>query len=279
MEPNLERGRFFVVFRNGLGSMVLAALSCRVISPGVRLPLEPPRRYGPCYPLAGQFWSGCLIRSSTRCSFQDTALPNDPRRGIPWFRAEPGVGNTQMPVMERRTMKPVNRIRTQCIANLTALLVVTGVMAGGTSWGNSPSGQNNELAISLNARKVVRQADGKEKLVTADRAFPGEVIQYDALYLNQSGKAIRNVSPTLPIPNGMVFVPESATPAPAEASLDGRKFEPIPLKRKVTLANGEEKEEEVPPTQYRALRWHLGGMAAGAQATVTARTKLVPAGQ
>jgi len=163
---------------------------------------------------------------------------------------------------------------------LTGALLGIGLVFSGLTWADSAVAQSakNDLAISLTAKKVVRQADGKEKLLPADRAFPGETIQYDALYLNQSAKSLSGVAPTLPIPNGMIFVPESATPAPAQASLDGKKFQPIPIMRKVTLPTGEEKEEEVPATEYRALRWNAGDLAAGAKTTVTARTKLVPAG-
>lgn len=178
-------------------------------------------------------------------------------------------------------MKASRKVRTLLSVKLTTALLGLGVIIAGMSWADSPKAQNQsgDLAISLEARKVVKQSDGQEKLLPADRAFPGEVVQYDALYFNQSPKPLQNVSPTLPIPNGMVFVPQSAKPSPAEASLDGRKFEPIPIKRKVTLPNGDVTEQEVSPTQYRALRWHLGDMAAGAKTTVTARTKLVPVGQ
>jgi len=122
----------------------------------------------------------------------------------------------------------------------------------------------------------VLQADGKERLVVADRAFPGEVIQYDALYENQSAKPITSVAPTLPIPVGMVFVPESASPVPSEASLDGKKFEPLPIVRKVRMPSGVETEVEVPASEYRALRWEAGNLAPGAKTTITARAKLVP---
>ena len=175
-------------------------------------------------------------------------------------------------------MKAMHQKRTNLLGKLTAGLLGAGLALGGLSGAAAPNAQNpkNDLAISLTARKVVKLADGKERLLPADRAFPGEVIQYDALYLNQSEAPLNNVSPTLPIPTGMVLVPESASPPPAEASLDGRTFEPIPLKRKVRLPNGDEKEEIVPPTEYRALRWHVGDMAAGAKATVSARTRLTP---
>ncbi len=178
-------------------------------------------------------------------------------------------------------MNAPRKTRTNRTLLLTSALVGIGLLVGQTTWAEASKAPapKNDLAISLTAQKVLSQANGQEKLVPAEVAFPGEVIQYDALYSNQSASQISHVSPVLPIPRGMVYVPDSAKPAPAEASLDGRKFEPIPLRRVVSLPNGEQKEEEVPPSQYRALRWNLGEMAAGAKATVTARAKLVPVGR
>ena len=178
------------------------------------------------------------------------------------------------------TMNSTNKTRTHWFAKLTGPLLGISLIFGGSSWAASPTVQSasakNDLAISLTAKKVVVQSDGKEKLVAADRAFPGEVIQYDALYVNQSAKPLTSVAPTLPIPNGMAFVPESASPAPSEASLDGKKFEPLPILRKVRMPSGVEKEVEVPATEYRALRWKAGDLAAGEKTTITARTRLLP---
>jgi hypothetical protein len=72
----------------------------------------------------------------------------------------------------------------------------------------------------------------------------------------------------------MHYLPDTARPAPAQASLDGRNFAPIPLKRKVTLPTGEVQEQEVPATEYRALRWNLGEMAPGTKTTLIARTRI-----
>jgi hypothetical protein len=173
-------------------------------------------------------------------------------------------------------------MRRHWFTKLTGLLLGSSLILGGSSWAASPTatGQSasakNDLAISLMAKKVVLQADGKERLVAADRAFPGEVIQYDALYENQSAKPLTSVAPMLPIPVGMAFVPESASPAPSEASLDGKKFEPLPILRKVRTPSGRETEVEVPATEYRALRWKAGDLAPGAKTTITTRVRLVP---
>ena len=56
---------------------------------------------------------------------------------------------------------------------------------------------------------------------------------------------------TLPIPEGLEYLPKTVRPAPALASLDGKTFAPMPLKRKVRLADGREVEREVAASEYR----------------------------
>jgi len=157
-------------------------------------------------------------------------------------------------------------------------IVTAGCVLGGLAWADVPQrllGNKPDLEVQLETWKVVRQADGQESLENAQRAFPGEVIQYDAHYVNQSDHILGRVSPMLPIPEGMVMVPDSARPAPQEASLDGKTFESIPVKRRVTMPGGEIVEETVAPSEYRALRWHVGDMAAGKSTTVSVRTQVL----
>ena len=133
----------------------------------------------------------------------------------------------------------------------------------------------NDVAVTLKAQKVLQTREGREVLQVADRAMPGEIIQYDALYKNQSGGSVRQLEPTLPIPAGLEYIADSAKPAPTRASLDGRNFAPIPLMRQVTLPTGETRQEQVPVSEYRALRWELGDLDAGKSALISARAKLV----
>lgn len=133
-----------------------------------------------------------------------------------------------------------------------------------------------DLDIRLTAQRVLAKPDGQELLQPADRAFPGDIVQYDAVYQNRGPRAISNLQPTLPIPAGMEYLPDSAKPAPAQASLDGRRFEPIPLKRRVTLASGEVREEEIPPSDYRALRWSAGDLSAAGKTTIVVRARVAP---
>jgi uncharacterized repeat protein (TIGR01451 family) len=132
----------------------------------------------------------------------------------------------------------------------------------------------NDVVVTLKAQKVLRASDGSETLQVAERAMPGEVIQYDAVYKNQSKNGVRNLVPTLPIPRGLEYIPDSAKPAPVQASLDGKIFEPLPLKRKITLPSGETVEQPVPPSEIRALRWEIGDLDAGAAAQISARARL-----
>jgi len=181
---------------------------------------------------------------------------------------------------QNESMKPKSNTRKKTMGRLTWTLVGVCCVLGGLTWADIPEkliAKKQDLAIRLEARKVVRQGDGQETLENAQRAFPGEVIQYDAHYLNQSDQVLSRVSPTLPIPEGMVFLTASTQPAPAEASLDGKTFQSIPLKRRVTSPEGKITEVEVSPTEYRALRWHLGNIPAGATATVSARTQVLAA--
>lgn len=156
------------------------------------------------------------------------------------------------------------------------LAIALGTLAVLMLGGSALAQNSGDLDVKLAAQRVSSSPGGKETLQAAERAFPGDIIQYDATYQNLGGKAITNLEPTLPIPAGMNYLPDTAKPAPAQASLDGRNFAPIPLKRKVTLPTGEVKEQEVPATEYRALRWNLGEMAPGARTTLIARTRIAP---
>lgn len=131
-----------------------------------------------------------------------------------------------------------------------------------------------DLKVSLAAKKVVTQADGKEVFQAAETAKPGDIIEYTATYVNQSKGLIRKLEPNLPIPDGMEYIPDSAKPKPAKATLDGKAFESIPLKRKVKGADGQVAENEVSPVKYRALRWYVPELAAGEKVIVSARVRV-----
>lgn len=151
------------------------------------------------------------------------------------------------------------------LARLTAfmfLLVSTSLWAAGP------------LAIDLKSEKVTTvMVLGKpeERREAAKAVKPSELIEYRASYKNTSAKEVRGVQAVLPIPSGMTVELNSAKPLPVQASTDGRLFYPVPLTRQVRGADGQLRTVNVPLSEYRALRWSLGALAAGASRDVVLR--------
>ena len=130
------------------------------------------------------------------------------------------------------------------------------------------------LQVSLTARRVTTDAKGRETLADAEKAKPGDVLEYRATYHNAGAGAAREVVATLPIPAGTELVAKTVRPAAILASLDGVTFAAPPLKRRERLADGREVEREVPAAEYRWLRWSLGSIAAGGSQSVRARVRV-----
>ncbi len=129
------------------------------------------------------------------------------------------------------------------------------------------------LESRLVASKVV-VTEGRESLVDAANAKPGDVIEYTATYRNRGKDAIRGLQATIPVPSQTEFIPGTALPAQALASLDGRAFAGMPLKRMVVRA-GQQVEELVPYGEYRALRWLAGELPGGKSVSFTARVRVL----
>src|SRR5262252_8196671 len=119
-------------------------------------------------------------------------------------------------------MKTLKALKTAWIA-LTALSLCLPLLA--------------EVKVVLTANKIVL-VNGKEQKESSDKAKPGEVIEYVAEYRNTGKAPVTNVVATLPVPAGMEFVPEAAQPQQVLARTDEKTYAPVPLKRKVTGADG-----------------------------------------
>jgi uncharacterized repeat protein (TIGR01451 family) len=132
-----------------------------------------------------------------------------------------------------------------------------------------------DVQISLKAQRVAVER-GHEVRVSADQAKPGDVIEYDATYVNTGSAPVQGVLATLPVPAGLEYLPKTAAPARLEASLDGQTYAPVPLTRKVKRADGREETREVPAAEYRSLRWTIGALAAKQSVRVVARMRVSP---
>ena len=131
-----------------------------------------------------------------------------------------------------------------------------------------------DVKVVLTAKRVVVE-NARETLVDAAKAQPGELIQYEATYRNDGKAPVKGVGATVPIPQGMSFLSESAQPGDAQASLDGKTFSKIPLMREVKNAAGAIEKQPVPPSQYRAVRWNLPELAGGQSAVVSLRARVL----
>jgi uncharacterized repeat protein (TIGR01451 family) len=130
-----------------------------------------------------------------------------------------------------------------------------------------------EVKVTLVANKVMK-SNGTEVQLSGQTAKPGDTIEYVADYRNTDKSNVRSVVATLPVPAGMEYLPDTESPRPALASTDGAHFSAIPLKRTVRNATGQPKEELVPYSEYRTLRWNLGEISGGGSKTVKARVKV-----
>ena len=133
-----------------------------------------------------------------------------------------------------------------------------------------------DVSVQMTNNRVVTGADGKQTLQDGSHARPGDVLEYHAVYRNDGSKPARELLATLPIPtNGLEYLPKTAFPDGAQASLDGKAFATPPLMRTVKLPGGKEVLREVPVSEYRFLRWKLGELPAGKSVTVGARMRVV----
>lgn len=135
--------------------------------------------------------------------------------------------------------------------------------------------------VRLSVFKVVAAgspAGTPERLQPLQQVQPGDRVEYQARYENHASAVARGVLITLPVPaQGLAWLPPTeggVAEPPTLASLDGERFEPLPLLRPHTLPDGRRVMRPVPVADYRYLRWQLGDVPAGASRTVRARMQM-----
>ncbi|WP_175950757.1 DUF11 domain-containing protein [Burkholderia sp. BCC0405] len=128
------------------------------------------------------------------------------------------------------------------------------------------------VVINLEQKKVVKDANGAERLVDASSVKPGDVIEYRATYKNTSAQPVKQLVADLPIPEGLEYQSKTARPAGANviAATKTGEHGPEPLMR--TLADG--KRQAVPYNEYRDMSWKIGQLNSGASVVVSARAKV-----
>ncbi|WP_416762710.1 hypothetical protein ACNI65_09920 [Roseateles sp. So40a] len=159
---------------------------------------------------------------------------------------------------------------------LLALETPTATAAGNL---NALSKTDYRLLPTWQVQSVVNTADVQDRLQPQPlnhQVRPGDVVDVEVRYVNAAGKPATDVRLTLPVPAGglRVLLGGSSDTPPQFASLDGKRYDPIPLKRELRLADGRRATIDVPTSEYRFVRWHLGDLPAGAERAVRARLQL-----
>jgi len=130
------------------------------------------------------------------------------------------------------------------------------------------------ITVTLKVERIETDAEGKEQLVSAEEAKPGDTLLYTATCANVSDRTISGIAPVIPIPEGVTLLEASITPEAKEASLDGATFVAYPASRTVTGADGKEVTAPVPAAAYRAIRWQVAELAAGAATELSFRVSV-----
>lgn len=152
--------------------------------------------------------------------------------------------------------------------------IYRAMLAVAIASGAAHAQQKGPLESTLEQHKVVKAADGRESLVPATSVRPGDVIEYVATYRNTGRAPITGVEATVPVPPNTEYVDGSARPGDAKASVDGRVYAAMPLKRQV-VRDGKTVDEIVPTRQYRYLRWSAPQIPGEKSVSFTARVRVL----
>jgi hypothetical protein len=157
---------------------------------------------------------------------------------------------------------------------LSLLLLSVGTSNAVAADAAAKAASSSDVEIKLVGLKVTYDVKNKEVLLPADKVLPGDLLKYQVIYQNKSKSLLKQLTATLPMPVGVTYVAGSAQPANALASVDGKQFAAMPLKRVVTKSDGAQEEQAIPLSEYRALRWNLGELAGKSKAQVSANTRV-----
>ncbi|PID46107.1 MAG: hypothetical protein CSB47_05985 [Proteobacteria bacterium] len=126
---------------------------------------------------------------------------------------------------------------------------------------NATAKSKPSLVSSMQAYVVKVNAQGKEYRQPAKLTEPGQVIEYNLTYSNQTKKTLSGLVVSGPIPANTRYVPDSAKTGVASellVSIDGgATFEREPVRRQQKMANGQLKTVIIPPEKYTNLRWKV----------------------
>lgn len=134
----------------------------------------------------------------------------------------------------------------------------------------APQGSSVGIQSVVNAF-VVQNVNGQETLipVTADTTVQaGDILEYQGLFTNNSTERVRTMDVTLSIADGLELI-GGVMPRLAQATIDDSRFLRIPIR-----ANVGGQIQELPLSQYKALRWTVEDIGLGGTAVVKYRARV-----
>ena len=132
------------------------------------------------------------------------------------------------------------------------------------------------------AQDLVKQntENGKpvEVVIPSPQAvMPGDILREEVTLKNLSGKALNNVQVSVPVPRGTEFTGNASLNRSRWNLLysadNGKTFSETPTHTVTVTENGRQvqKQVEVKPSEYRAVRWEIPTLKAGASGRCAVR--------
>jgi uncharacterized repeat protein (TIGR01451 family) len=139
--------------------------------------------------------------------------------------------------------------------------------------------QKGHLKVTSNVQKmVVVNKEGKKsyEFIAATKVLPGETVQYNTYFENISDKPADNINIVNPIPEHLVYLPNSAQGENTTImfSVDGGKNYGKAGTLRVKSADG--KLQLAKPSDYTHIQWrYIGNLAPKSRQAVVFRARLL----
>ncbi|MDD3641993.1 MAG: hypothetical protein PHQ19_00795 [Candidatus Krumholzibacteria bacterium] len=129
--------------------------------------------------------------------------------------------------------------------------------------GSAAAAQGPALTGEMAASKIVVDKEKGEIALPADQVYPSDTVEYTLRYSNSGTAQAAGVSLLGPIPDGTIYIEETATDlqgAHPLFSIDGGKnWQEAPVMIKVVRLDGTVETRKADPALITHIKWSLDG--------------------
>lgn len=122
-------------------------------------------------------------------------------------------------------------------------------------------GQVPKLTGEMEAHKIIKDEENREIAVSADNVYPRDMVEYVLKYRNSGNAVASGVNLVGPVPEGTVYLKETATDIEGLHplfSIDGGKtYHKAPVTYVVTNEKGEEVRKVATPDMITHVQWRM----------------------